>query len=64
MDYPNDPDGESPRLAAEGGADLTRSMIIDFTVSVPDERAARGVAERVEAEGFDPSISDEGRDGR
>ncbi len=64
MDYPDDSDGESLKLAADAGADLTRSMIIDFTVSVPDERAAREVAERVEIEGFDPSISDDRRDGR
>jgi hypothetical protein len=63
MDFPKDSDGDALRLVVDAGADLTRTMIIDFTVSAPDERAARSIADVVEAQGFDPSISDEGKDG-
>jgi len=39
------------------GADISRRMVMEFSVAVPDERAARAVAETVAAAGFDPSIS-------
>lgn len=62
MDYPNDSDGDSLRRVRDGGSDMSAPMTIDFSVSVPNESAARAVAEIVEESGFDPSISDnEGR---
>ena len=57
MDYPNDADGDALRRVVEAGADMSRSMTIDFSVDAPDERAARVIAELVSAHGFDPSIS-------
>ena len=45
---------------AEAGADMSLPMTIDFAVDVPDERAARAIAELVSTDGFDPSISDNG----
>ena len=57
--YPNDADGDALRKVAENGADMSRSMVIDFSVEVPDERTARRVAEVVAAHGFDPSISED-----
>jgi hypothetical protein len=56
--YPNDADGDELRNVAESGADMSRPMIIDFSVEVPDEGTARRVAEVVVARGFDPSISE------
>jgi Regulator of ribonuclease activity B len=62
MDFPNDADGDSLRRVAESGSDMSRPMIIDFTIQAPDEHAARHIAGLVSAIGFDPSISDnEGR---
>jgi hypothetical protein len=58
-DYPNDADGDELRNVAESGADMSRAMVIDFSVAVPDERTARRVAEVVETNGFDPSISED-----
>ena len=55
--YPNDADGDALRKVVEGVADMSRPMVIDFSVEVPDERTARRVAELVAARGFDPSIS-------
>lgn len=63
MDFPQDADGDSLRLAADGGADMTRPMVIDFTVLAPNEGSARSIAKLVESHGFDPSISDDGRGG-
>jgi hypothetical protein len=41
---------------------MSLPMTIDFSINVPDERAARAVADIVATHGFDPSISDnEGR---
>jgi hypothetical protein len=58
-DYPNDADGDELRNVAESGADMSRPMVIDFSVEVPDERTARRVAQVVETHGFDPSISED-----
>lgn len=57
--YPSDADGDALRNVAESGADMSRPMVIDFSVEVPDERTARRVAEVVAAHGFDPSISED-----
>ena len=54
--YPDDADGDALRKVAESGADMSRPMVIEFSVDVPDERAARRVAEVVAPAGFDPSI--------
>ncbi|HTC14899.1 MAG TPA: ribonuclease E inhibitor RraB [Steroidobacteraceae bacterium] len=61
--YPNDTDGDALRKVVEAGADMSRPMVIDYSVRVADEHSARRVAQVVEAKGFDPSISqDDGRD--
>jgi len=57
--YPSDSDGDALRNAAESGADMSRPMVIDFSVEVRDESTARRVAELVEANGYDPSISED-----
>ena len=54
--YPDDADGDALRKVAESGADMSRPMVIEFSVDVPDERAARRVAEVVAPVGFYPSI--------
>jgi len=58
--YPNDNHGDQLRRVAEDGADMTSAMIIDFTVSAPDERSARAIAALAEKQGFDPSLGDNG----
>ena len=54
--YPDNSDGDALRRAAENGANMSRPMIIDFSITVPDEEAAHGVSDLVAAHGFDPSI--------
>jgi regulator of RNase E activity RraB len=62
MDYPDDNDGDALRKVAEAGADMSSPMVIEFSIEAADERSARNIAELVDAQGFDPSISDnEGR---
>jgi Regulator of ribonuclease activity B len=56
--YPSDADGDALRGVVDSGSDMSRPMVIDFSVKVPDEKTARHVAELVEARGFDPSISE------
>jgi len=56
--YPRDADGDALRRVVDSGADMSRPMVIDFSVKVPDEKTARHLAELVEARGFDPSISE------
>ena len=63
MDFPADADGDRLRQVAADGADMASPMVIDFSVTAPDERAARAIAALVEAQGFDPSISDAGGSG-
>jgi hypothetical protein len=55
-EYPGDADGVSLRTVAEGGSDMSRPMIIDFSIAVADEASARRIAALVEPLGFDPSI--------
>ena len=64
MNFPADADGDALRRVSEDGADMSNPMIIDFTVLAPDESSARAIAELAEAQGFDPSISDEGGSGK
>jgi regulator of RNase E activity RraB len=55
-EYPDDADGDALRRVAGDGADMSRPMVIEFTVDAPDETAASVVAERVSARGYIPSI--------
>jgi hypothetical protein len=54
--YPDDADGDALRKVAESGADMSRPMVIELSVDVPDERSAPSVAEVVGLAGFDPSV--------
>jgi hypothetical protein len=44
-DFPNDADGDALRRLVAGGSDLSKPMFINFQVAVPDETAARGLAD-------------------
>ena len=62
MECPDDNDGAELRKVAAAGADMSSPMVIEFSIEAADEPSARNIAELVEAQGFDPSISDnEGR---
>jgi hypothetical protein len=41
---------------ADGGADMSRPMVIDFSVEVPDQPVAHRVAELIASLGFDPDV--------
>jgi hypothetical protein len=63
-DFPDDADGARLRDVAASGADLSRSMTIDFAIAAPDEQSARAIAAAVDTRGFDPSIYEDPDTGR
>jgi regulator of RNase E activity RraB len=44
-DFPDDADGDALRRFVDGGSDLSKPMLINFQVAVPDEKAAQGMAD-------------------
>ncbi len=42
--FPNDADGDALRRVAAEGSDLSRPMVVNFQVAVPDEVSAQGLA--------------------
>src|SRR5690242_4067104 len=55
---PNDADGAALRRLAEDGSDMSKPMFINFHVAVPDEAAAKGLAEVAYKLGYRVSIYD------
>ena len=53
---PHDADGDVLRQLAENGNDLSRFMVIDFHIVVPDEQAGRELGEIVKQAGFKPDL--------
>ena len=51
-DFPNDADGDALRLFVKNGSDLSKPMLIDFQVAVPDEGAAKALADVVQKIGY------------
>jgi hypothetical protein len=43
--FPNDTDGDALRRFIDNGSDLSKPMLIDFQIAVPDEAASRGLAD-------------------
>jgi regulator of RNase E activity RraB len=43
-DLPSDGDGNALRQVARDGSDMTKPMLIDFHVAVPNEESANGLA--------------------
>src|SRR5688572_11898716 len=43
--FPNDADGDALRRIAEDGSDMSRPMLINFHVAVPDEQSAQALGE-------------------
>jgi hypothetical protein len=59
--YPLDADGDSLRRVAEHGSDMSRPMLIEYSIGVPDELRAQRIAELTRIQGFDVTLStDEG----
>jgi regulator of RNase E activity RraB len=54
--YPNDADGEALRRVANDGSNMSKPMYINFQVAVPDESAAKGLAEAAYKLGYRVSI--------
>jgi hypothetical protein len=56
MSIPNDADGDAMRRVIAGGADLTRSMRIDFQIDCPDLATAQAIGARVSRDEFEVSV--------
>ena len=61
--YPDDADGDALRRVEAGGADMTRTMRVEFSLDVPDMAAARSIAELVASHGYEPDIFVNDQDG-
>ena len=51
-EFPDDADGDALRRFVDDGSDLAKPMSIDFQVAVPDESAAKGLADVVYKLGY------------
>ena len=52
-DFPDDPDGHVLARLAEHGVDMTLPMLIEFSIAVPDGRAAVSVEAALSGKGYD-----------
>jgi hypothetical protein len=53
---PNDSDGDALRRLLESGSDLSKEMMIDFAVDVPDRETGMAFADEVAALGFQVDV--------
>ena len=51
-DFPSDGDGDALRRLRDDGSDLSKPMLIDFQVAVPDEESGTKLAEICEKLGY------------
>ena len=57
-DYPDDSDGDALRNVAATGSDMSKPMFVDFQVAVPDEAAAKELADVARKLGYHVRIYD------
>jgi hypothetical protein len=55
-DFPNDADGDALRRFVDGGSDLSKPMLLNFQIVVPDETAARRLSEVASKLGYRVNI--------
>ena len=55
-DFPEDADGDALRKFVQGGSDLSKPMLINFQVAVPDEKAATGLVDVARKLGYQVSV--------
>ena len=51
-DYPNDADGDTLRRIANDGVDMTKPLMVEFHVSVPDAEEAQKIERLIGNVGF------------
>ena len=56
QDFPNDAEGDALRRIASHGSDLSKPMHFDFQVAVPDEAAAKNLAQAAQKLGYRAAI--------
>ncbi|MDH3885131.1 MAG: ribonuclease E inhibitor RraB [Desulfobacterales bacterium] len=55
-DFPGNADGDALRRLAESGADMTRPMVINFAVAIPDEPTGKAIALKASETGYNSSV--------
>jgi hypothetical protein len=53
---PNDADGDALRRLLNDGSDLTKPMVVDFQIAVPDEASCQAVAKAAGHVGFHTKV--------
>ena len=56
--FPDDADGDALRRFVDGGSDLSKPMLIDFQIAVPNEAAGRSMAAAADKLGYATKIYD------
>ena len=54
--FPADADGDALRRVAEGGSDMSKPMVIEFSIAVPDQPSGEATAEASASAGFDAIV--------
>ena len=60
---PGNADGDALMRLAEGGADMTRPMVIDFAVAIPDEPTGTAIALKAIECGYDATVAQDSESG-
>jgi len=55
-EYPNDADGDALRRIAGDGSDMSKPMLIDFQVAMPDQVSAEKLAKTAEELGYRSAV--------
>ena len=63
MNIPNDADGDAMQRVIEGGADVTRPMVVDFQIDCPDVAGAEAIGAKVPGGEFAVRIYQDPEDG-
>jgi hypothetical protein len=56
LSYPADDDGDALRAVAGDGADMSKPMLIEYSIDVPDVERAGSLAELIASRGYVPDI--------
>lgn len=54
--YPNDADGDALKRVEDDGSDMSKPMVVDFHIAVPNKVAAEKIAAQVKSLGYSSEI--------
>ncbi len=62
--YPDDADGDALRRVVEGGSDMSKPMLVDFMIAVPDEKSGTSVSREAREHGYQTKVEQDRESGR